>query len=241
MNNLLKIATPIALALVLTGCANTGGSKQALCVLGGAAVGGGAAGALADDDEAIAAGAGAAIGALVGAILCADRTPAPEPVAEVAPEPAPPPPPPSPPPEPPKIIHTFRGVNFDFDKATIKPESEPILDEGVAVLSKYPDVNVIVVGHTDSIGSEAYNQKLSERRAEAVRDFLVGHGVSASRLSTEGRGESEPVASNDTKEGRYQNRRVELRSAGYAGTAAPAGGACDPKHWQCVWHPVHTY
>jgi outer membrane protein OmpA-like peptidoglycan-associated protein len=135
---------------------------------------------------------------------------------------------------------TLRGVNFDFNKATIKSDSAAILDDAVATLNKASTVNVDVVGHTDSVGSESYNQKLSERRAEAVMGYLVDHGISASRLSSSGRGESEPVASNDTKEGRYENRRVELRTNGYtsAAPAASSGGACDPRHWQCVWHKV---
>jgi OOP family OmpA-OmpF porin len=131
-------------------------------------------------------------------------------------------------------------VNFDFDKATIKPDSAAILDEGVRKLEEVGDANVKIVGHTDSIGSDAYNQTLSERRAEAVREYFVAHGIAASRLTTEGRGESEPVASNDTKDGRYMNRRVELYTNGRSGgmAAAAPSGACDPKHWQCIWHEV---
>lgn len=136
---------------------------------------------------------------------------------------------------------TLHGVNFDFDKATIKPDSAAILDQGVAKLNEVGDANVKIVGHTDSIGSEEYNQKLSERRANAVRDYFVAHGIAALRLTTEGRGESEPIASNETKEGRYQNRRVELYTNGQVSApaaAAPAGAPCDPRLWNCVWHPV---
>lgn len=132
-----------------------------------------------------------------------------------APPPPPPPPPPvaqAPPPPPPpakkKIV--LRGVNFDFDKATIRPDAARILDEAVATLKAEPDIEVLIVGHTDSIGSEAYNLRLSQRRAQAVRDYLVKHGISAARLKVKGMGESQPVASNDTAEGRAQNRRVEL-------------------------------
>lgn len=102
------------------------------------------------------------------------------------------------------------GVHFDFDKATLKPEAKAILDEAAALLNKHERVVVEVAGHTDSMGSETYNQGLSERRANAVRDYLTGKGVQAQRLSARGYGESMPVASNDTKAGRAENRRVEL-------------------------------
>jgi OOP family OmpA-OmpF porin len=102
------------------------------------------------------------------------------------------------------------GVHFDFDKATLKPEAKVVLNEAAALLNKHERVVVEVAGHTDSIGSEAYNQGLSERRANAVQDYLVSKGVRASRLTAKGYGESMPVASNDTDEGRAENRRVEL-------------------------------
>jgi outer membrane protein OmpA-like peptidoglycan-associated protein len=104
----------------------------------------------------------------------------------------------------------LRGINFDFDKANIKPEAEPVLDAAVDVLKENPDVKVRVGGHTDSVGTDAYNQGLSERRAKSVRDYLVKHGIDASRLTAVGFGESQPVADNKTKDGRAQNRRVTL-------------------------------
>lgn len=150
-------------------------------------------------------GAGIAIGIVTGAILgalighwCCD--PEPE---------APPPPPPAPPP-PAKQKIVLRGVNFDFDKATLRPDGRPILDEAARILNENPSLRVQVRGYTDSIGSDAYNLRLSIRRAETVKNYLVSKGVAASRLEVEGFGESNPVASNDTEEGRAQNRRVEL-------------------------------
>jgi OOP family OmpA-OmpF porin len=104
----------------------------------------------------------------------------------------------------------LRGINFDFDKANIKPEAEPVLDAAAEVLKENPDVNVRVGGHTDSVGTDAYNQGLSERRAKAVQDYLAKHGVDASRLTAVGFGESQPVADNKTADGRAQNRRVTL-------------------------------
>lgn len=104
----------------------------------------------------------------------------------------------------------LQGVHFDFDKATLRPESLTVLDEDVAALSKWGDVKVEVAGHTDSKGSDAYNLNLSQRRAEAVRNYLIGKGIAAERLTAKGYGESQPVADNATDEGRAKNRRVEL-------------------------------
>lgn len=130
-------------------------------------------------------------------------------------QPEPPPPAPEPPPAPPakrKII--LRGVNFDFDKSNIRPDARPILDAAVDVLNQEPDIDVSVQGYTDSIGTEAYNQKLSQRRADSVKQYLVAGGISAARLTAIGYGESNPVATNETEDGRAQNRRVELRVLG---------------------------
>jgi len=102
------------------------------------------------------------------------------------------------------------GVNFEFDQATLKPEGMAVLNGAAALLQQHERVVVEVAGHTDSVGSEDYNQKLSEERANSVRDYLTSKGVKASRLSVRGYGESRPVASNDTEEGRTENRRVEL-------------------------------
>jgi OmpA-OmpF porin, OOP family len=122
-----------------------------------------------------------------------------------------PPPPPPPPPPPAKRKIVLRGVNFDFDKSNIRADARPVLDEAISVLQREGGIAVIAEGHTDAVGTDAYNQRLSERRAAAVRDYLVKGGISSSRIRTAGFGESRPVASNDTAEGRAQNRRVELR------------------------------
>jgi OOP family OmpA-OmpF porin len=111
----------------------------------------------------------------------------------------------------------LKGVNFDFDKATLRPDAVSILNEAIEILKRYPDLKVEVAGHTDSIGSDAYNQKLSERRAKTVYDYLTSNGVDAGRLvGPTGYGESRPIAPNtnpdgsDNPEGRAQNRRTEL-------------------------------
>lgn len=101
-------------------------------------------------------------------------------------------------------------VSFDFDSAAIKPTFRPSLDKLATVLTRYGKTDVMVVGHTDSIGSEAYNQLLSERRAEATANYLVSQGVERSRLRTQGSGETQPRATNATAGGRQLNRRVEV-------------------------------
>jgi outer membrane protein OmpA-like peptidoglycan-associated protein len=101
-------------------------------------------------------------------------------------------------------------VSFDFAKADIKSAFRPSLNKLGDLIIKYDRTVVHVVGHTDSVGSDDYNQQLSERRAQRVGDYLVSYGVPASRLRTEGRGESEPRASNQDEAGRQLNRRVEI-------------------------------
>lgn len=104
----------------------------------------------------------------------------------------------------------LEGVNFDFDKATLRQEDIAIIDKDVADLDKWGNVNIEVAGHTDSRGSDQYNMKLSQRRAETVRTYLISKGIAADRLTAKGYGESQPIADNATDEGRFKNRRVEL-------------------------------
>ena len=103
----------------------------------------------------------------------------------------------------------YHGVFFDFDKYDIKPEFHDLFQNAVKVMNLNPGLEVQIEGHTDSIGSVEYNQKLSDRRAQAVKDYMVNKGVSASRMTTKGFGESDPIADNHTEEGRAYNRRVE--------------------------------
>lgn len=103
---------------------------------------------------------------------------------------------------------------FDFDKSVLKPEGKAKLDD---LISKVKDIDlevIIAVGHTDSVGSDAYNQKLSMRRSESVKAYLVSKGIEKNRVYTEGKGEKQPVADNKTKEGRAKNRRVEIEVVG---------------------------
>ena len=103
---------------------------------------------------------------------------------------------------------------FDFDKDTLKPEGRQVLDQVASQASSINLETLIAVGHTDSIGTEQYNQGLSERRANSVKQYLVGKGIDPNRIYTEGKGELQPVASNATREGRAQNRRVEIEIVG---------------------------
>jgi outer membrane protein OmpA-like peptidoglycan-associated protein len=105
---------------------------------------------------------------------------------------------------------TLQDVLFELDKANLKPGAMRSLAALVEFLRKNPDRTITIEGHTDSLGSHSYNLELSQRRADAVRDFLVRSGISADRVVTRGLGEAYPVASNDTQAGRQQNRRVEI-------------------------------
>jgi OOP family OmpA-OmpF porin len=142
----------------------------------------------------------------------------------VAPPPPPPvivPPAPAPAPAPaPKPVPVSEKVSFaadalfDFDKAVLKPEGKMKLDD---LSSKLQGINlevIIAVGHTDSVGTDAYNQKLSIRRAEAVKAYLEGKGIAANRIYTEGKGEKQPVVDNKTSANRAKNRRVEVEVVG---------------------------
>jgi len=103
---------------------------------------------------------------------------------------------------------------FDYDKAVLKPEAKEKLDDMVSKLNGINLEVIIGVGHTDSMGTDQYNDKLSLRRAEAVKAYLLSKGVEANRVYTEGKGEKQPVADNKTAEGRAQNRRVEIEVVG---------------------------
>jgi OOP family OmpA-OmpF porin len=131
-----------------------------------------------------------------------DCEPAPEPVAVVEPEPVY------------QKVTLQADTFFDFDKSTLKPTAQQTLDEVVAGLSGTADVSIQVVGHTDSVGTEVYNLGLSERRAGAVTEYLISRGVSPSAIEAAGMGETQPIASNSTPDGRAQNRRVEIEIRG---------------------------
>jgi outer membrane protein OmpA-like peptidoglycan-associated protein len=142
-------------------------------------------------------------------------------LTEPEPEPEPPPiaePEPPPEPEPERVavkedkIEISEVVQFETDSAVLLPESEGLLAEVAKAIQDHPDIKrVQVEGHTDSRASDSYNQQLSQKRAKAVREFLIGQGVDKKRLVAKGFGESTPIADNETDEGRFKNRRVEFK------------------------------
>lgn len=142
---------------------------------------------------------GGLLGYLLGTAIC--KEPTPPPVVQ-----APPPPPPA---RATKLA-SITGAHFDFNKSQLKPEGRRRVAEAAAKLEEHPSVDVYVDGYTDSVGSDAYNMKLGERRARTVADALADEGVSPSRMTVRSFGEESPVASNETEEGRAQNRRVEI-------------------------------
>jgi outer membrane protein OmpA-like peptidoglycan-associated protein len=204
----------VIVSVLSAGC--TMNRRPGMCALAGGILGAGAGGATAgvlrfnvadhkpsDATMAVVTAGGALGGALIGAIaghfIC---DPIEEPVAQAAPVE-------TPPPSGTQIAH-LEGTNFAFNSAKLTPAGEAILDDAVAVMNKHQSVNVRIEGHTDSVGSDAYNMKLGQRRADSVESYLVGKGISASRLSTVSFGKTKPIARNHPAEGRAQNRRVDL-------------------------------
>jgi OOP family OmpA-OmpF porin len=208
-----RTALAVVVAFVMTGCA-TMREHPVACRATGALIGGtlGAVGGgvgvdqieNGPDDGERAAGAaaglvaGGLIGYLIGYYACPDEE-------VVVQERVPPPPPPKG-----TKIAEIPGPNFDFDKSTLTPAGKAKVADAARTLKDNPSIHVEVGGHTDSIGSDGYNQRLSERRAKTVADELVHDGISASRLNVRGYGERKPVADNDTEAGRARNRRVEI-------------------------------
>jgi len=236
-HSIIKLAVSASILTILSGCSNyqvrTSDPNSAFCTMAGAAIGGGST-ALASAGGPVVAGA-VMLGATVGNYICSSAgkpvtpavaapTPAQKPAEVVAdvdgdndgvidrldrcPN------------TPagskvnangcPAVLLTLTGINFAFDSSQIASGSENTLDRAVTSMKEASTIRVRVTGHTDSRGSDDYNLKLSHRRADAVRDYLIANGIAANRLETVGKGESQPVESNDTDDGRFKNRRVEL-------------------------------
>jgi OOP family OmpA-OmpF porin len=231
-----RAAVPLlVVSSVLSGCASTSSTGDAALNQGNwpicSAVGAVAGGGLGAIESSAWAGGGAAIGALLGGLICYaqdgdedadgvhDRrdtcpgTPAntpvnpngcaikvyPDaPVQEVVAAPQD------------EVIVLSDKVLFDFNSSTLTPAANQVLADISKRLTDSAIIGVLVKGHTDSVGSEAFNQQLSQRRADSVAAFLVSQGVAADKIHTEGHGEGQPVADNATDEGRAQNRRVEI-------------------------------
>jgi OOP family OmpA-OmpF porin len=164
--------------------------------------------------------------ALAGCDGAPTQAPAPAPMPAPAPSPAPAPAAaPAPAPAAAAVVAaptsekvTFAAdAFFDFDKAVLKPEGRAKLDDLVSKMGGLNLEVIIAVGHTDSVGTDGYNQRLSIRRSEAVKSYLVSKGVEKNRVYTEGKGEKQPVADNKTSEGRAKNRRVEIEVVGTRG------------------------
>ena len=109
------------------------------------------------------------------------------------------------------VLRMPAGITFPVDRYDIQPQFRPTLDQVAQTLSSYNQTYIDVLGHTDSTGSDAYNQALSQRRAQSVSDYLNSHGVALARIGIRGYGETQPIASNDTEAGRAENRRVEIK------------------------------
>ena len=137
-----------------------------------------------------------------------------EPAAPVAPPAPTPPAAPAAPSSVKQSITIQAEALFDFDKSVLKPAGKKSIDDAVAKMQKVDVEVVIATGHTDSIGTDAYNQRLSERRAKTVKEYMVSKGVAAAKITTLGKGETQPVATNKTKEGRAKNRRVDIEFKG---------------------------
>ncbi len=205
----LRTAVPVIfMTTVLAGCAGVQKQDWPTC----AAVGGVGGAALGAIESSVYAGWGAVIGGGMAAAYCwvhgedGQETLAvvetvevePVPMAEPEPEPVAEP------------VRVELDVKFDFDRAQVRSESYSDIQNLADFMKQYPQTSTVVEGHTDSVGTDAYNQRLSERRANAVRDVLVNqYGVEANRVNSVGYGESRPVADNATEEGRAINRRVE--------------------------------
>lgn len=192
------------LALTLTGCASLNRKEKGAII--GATAGGVIGGVIGNNTGSTTRGAiiGAAVGGTVGAVIGHQMDQQakeleqniPGAVVERVGE---------------GIHVTFAsGLLFDFDSDRVRAEAAQNLRNLAASLDKYPNTDLLIAGHTDSVGTTTYNQSLSERRARATASYLIGQGVVSSRLRTLGRGEAEPVTSNDTDAGRQKNRRVEV-------------------------------
>lgn len=210
-----RLLTPLAAAILLAGCATSdpyGGQTQRSSTAMGSGIGaavGAAAGALSGDgstsrrDRAlIGAAVGAAAGAGIGVYMDRQEQQLRENLQgsrieidrrgdDI-------------------VLNMPSGVTFGFDSADLTSEARGSLNEVANVLAQYQDTRVSIAGHTDSTGDASYNQRLSERRAQAVASYLSQNGVSSTRLNTSGYGATQPVASNDSEQGRAQNRRVEI-------------------------------
>ena len=194
----------LAVVLILPGCSSLSRTEKGAII--GATAGGAIGGVIGNQTGSTARGAiiGAAVGGVVGAVIGRQMDKQAEELAQNIPgatvqrigE---------------GIAVTFAsGLLYDFDSDRVRAEAAQNLRNLSSSLDQYPNTDLLIVGHTDSIGADSYNWDLSERRARAAADYLASQGVTRARLRTAGRGETEPIAANDTETGQQQNRRVEV-------------------------------
>lgn len=208
--HVMPLALPVALALVLGGCATKSQTGAVVGTAGGAVVGG----VIGKVAGSTAKGAiiGAVVGGTAGAIIGAQMDKQAREIQQTV--------------EGATVERVGEGIQvtfasgmlFDFDSDVVKSDARTNLRALARSLADYPDSDVLIIGHTDHVGSDSYNMGLSERRARAAASYLISEGVAGSRVGTMGLGETEPVATNDTDDGRQANRRVEI--AIYASRAA---------------------
>jgi len=202
----LRLVTLLAAGAVLAGCATPQGNQTAVGTGAGAALGAGLGALIGDSSRAAAIGAG--IGAVAGGVAGynwnritgqINQSGASNMGIDVAEQP-----------DGSLKVNVPSTVSFDTDSYTLKPQLRPVLDTVAQSLNENPQLRAKVVGHTDSTGQAAYNQTLSENRARSVVNYLARQGVAQTRLSSEGRGQNDPIADNGSAAGRAENRRVEI-------------------------------
>jgi len=198
------ITTILAYSLIFSGCAEWSKTAKGGAIGGGAGAAAGAVIGKTLGNTAAGAIAGAAVGGTVGAIIGRQMD---KKAAELEKEL-----------EGAEIQRVEEGIAvsfdsgllFDFDSAELRLEAMENLEKLADIMGRDDNTELLIVGHTDSVGEEIYNMKLSERRAESAARFIISQGISASRVDLEGRGETEPIGNNDTEAGRQENRRVEV-------------------------------
>ena len=197
----------IAIGLLLTSCEtiqNTNKSQRGAAI--GAAAGAGLGAIIGQNNRALGAIIGGAVGGTAGAIIGKKMDDQAKEIEQAMPGA--------------EVVRSEEGiqvildenseVRFDYNKASLTADAKSSLNDVIEIFRNYPDTDILIVGHTDSIGSQDYNQPLSLNRAQSVADYLINNGVSSSRIRTEGAGKLEPRYSNETAEGRAGNRRVEF-------------------------------
>lgn len=205
--NIKALSVVLAFGLILSGCeaiSNTNKAQRGAAI--GAIAGAGLGALLGKKNRALGAIVGGAVGGTAGAIIGTQMDKQAKKIDEALPGA--------------EVVRSEEGiqvildensdVRFEYNKTSLTTDAKTNLNKLVEIFNEYPDTDIMIVGHTDSVGSDAYNQPLSEKRAKSVSDYLLLKGIDTNRITTSGAGKSEPRFSNDTPEGRAGNRRVEF-------------------------------